>query len=62
MNVSEAIKISDQNLATQEKTIIETKQREEENERRSKFIEYKSKLFTYDPINKEWLYNYSEYI
>ncbi|CAF1064948.1 unnamed protein product, partial [Brachionus calyciflorus] len=60
LKVSEAIKISDQNLATEEKCKIETKQREEEFERRAKFIEFKSKFFTYDSINKEWLYNYSD--
>lgn len=60
LKVSEAIKNSDQNLATEEKSKVETKQREEEFERRSKFIEYKSKVFTYDSINKEWLYNYSD--
>lgn len=60
LKVSDAIKASDQHLATDEKTRIESKQREEELERRSKFIEYKSKLFSYDSLNKEWLYNYSD--
>ena len=49
-----------QNLATEEKTKIELIQREAELERRSKFIEYKSKLFTYDNMGKEWLYKYSD--
>jgi hypothetical protein len=56
--VSEAIKNCDQNLATEEKTIIESRQREKEFERKQKFTEYKSKFFTYDSLNKEWLYNY----
>ena len=56
--VSEAIKSCDQNLATEEKTRIESRQREKELERKQKFIEYKSKFFTYDSLNKEWLYNY----
>lgn len=59
-NVSEAIKNSDQNLATEEKSKIENKQREEEIERRVKFVEYKTRLFSYDSINKEWLYNYAD--
>jgi len=58
--VSEAIVSGNQNLATEEKTKIELKQRENELERRSKFIEYKSKLFTYDIMGKEWLYKYSD--
>ena len=56
--VSEAITNCDQNLATEEKTKIESRQREKELERKQKFIEYKSKFFTYDSLNKEWLYNY----
>jgi hypothetical protein len=58
--VSEAIVNGNQNLATEEKTKIELKQREEDFERRSKFIEYKSKLFSYDNMGKEWLYKYSD--
>ena len=58
--VSEAIRSCDQNLATEEKTKIELKQRESDVARRSKFVEYKSKLFTYDGLSKEWLYNYAD--
>jgi hypothetical protein len=60
LHVGAAIKNQDQNLATEEKTKIELKQREAELERRSKFIEYKPKFFTYDSLNKEWIYNYSD--
>ncbi|RNA15501.1 oxysterol-binding -related 8 isoform X4 [Brachionus plicatilis] len=58
--VSQAIKNSDQNLATEEKSKIESKQREEGLERRAKFVEYKSRLFTFDSINKEWVYNFAD--
>jgi hypothetical protein len=58
--VSQAIKNSDQNLATEEKTKIEAKQRESQLERRAKHVDYASRYFTYDSINKEWLYNYAD--
>ena len=60
LKVSEAIQNSDQNLATDEKTKIELKQRESDIERKAKFIDYQSRLFAYDNLNKEWIYNYSE--
>jgi hypothetical protein len=72
--VSEAIRMSDQNLATEEKSRIELKQREKRLSQRETTTtttdtrpcnatgltdtEHKSKLFTYDPNHKEWLYNY----
>ena len=58
LQVSEAIVACDQHLATEQKTKIELKQRENDLERKTKFIEYRSKLFTYDSLSKEWLYNY----
>jgi hypothetical protein len=60
LHVSSAIKEKDQHLATEEKTKVELRQREAELERKAKFIDYKSKFFTYDPINKEWIYNFSD--
>lgn len=60
--VSEAIKNSDQNLATAEKTVIEMKQREADAERRVKLSDYEPRLFSYDTITKEWVYKYSEYV
>lgn len=60
LKVSDAIKKSDQQLATDEKSIIENKQRESCNERKAKFIEYSPSLFTYDNETKEWIYNYSD--
>ncbi len=60
LQVSEAIVACDQHLATEQKTKIELKQRENDLERKTKFIEYRSKLFTYDSLSKEWLYNYSD--
>ena len=60
LKVSDAFKAQDQNLATEEKSIIEARQRESCFERKSKHIEYQPKLFTYDPETKQWIYNYSE--
>ena len=60
--MSDAIKNCDQHLATEEKSKIEGKQRQSYNERKLKFVEYLPQLFTYDALNKEWIYNYSEYI
>ena len=45
-------------MATEEKAKIELRQREKDLERKHKFIEYKSNFFTYNSLNKEWLYNY----
>ncbi len=60
LKVSEAIKKCDQNLATEEKSIIEIKQREEYADRKSRNIEYLPKFFSYDCESKQWLYNFSE--
>lgn len=60
LKVSDAIKAQDQHLATEEKSTIETKQRESCMERKLKQIEYQPKLFSYDPNTKQWIYNHSE--
>ena len=58
--MSDAIRLCDQNLATEEKSKIEQKQRENDLERKLKCLNYSTKLFSYDNLNKEWIYNYVE--
>ena len=58
--VSDAIKKCDQHLATDEKSVIETKQRENYADRKLKNVEYTPSLFTYDNDSKQWIYNYSD--
>jgi oxysterol-binding protein-related protein 8 len=58
--VSDAIKASDQYLATEEKSKIEQKQRELDIDRKSKQIDYETKYFRYDKESNEWMYIYKE--
>ena len=70
--VSEAIRACDQYLATEEKTKIESRQRQELGRsgagelcaatKPSTLIDTicKRKYFTFDNLNKEWIYNFSE--
>ncbi len=59
-NVSEAIRISDQIKATEEKSIIETKQREEDLFRKTNKIQFEPKYFI--NIGNSWFYKYTKYM
>ena len=62
LKVSEAIRKCDQHLATEEKSIIEARQREGYADRKARNTEYVPKLFTYDSESKQWIYNFSEWV
>ncbi len=56
--VSEAIKKGDQMMATEEKIVLETAQRESAKRRQESGTEYKPKLFRKDE-NGLWVYKYA---
>ncbi len=58
--MSHAIKQGDQIKATEEKSKIEQKQRDDYLQRKTKGIDYTTKYFTYNDALKEWLYSFAE--
>jgi hypothetical protein len=65
LKVSEAIRVSDQYLATEEKTKIEARQRQDlaamlSNGAADNSAIHKRKFFTFSTSSKEWIYNFSE--
>lgn len=57
-NVSEAVIQSDMHRATEEKYILEERQRQEARERKVQNIQWVPKLFEQDPITGDWIYKY----
>lgn len=57
-NVSEAVINNDMQSATQEKFILEERQRQEAKERKMKMIDWIPRLFERDGITGEWVYKY----
>ena len=48
--------------ATQEKYILEERQRKEAKERKAKMVEWVPSLFERDLITGDWMYKYVEYV
>ena len=61
-NVSEAVVSNDMHTATQEKFILEERQRHEAKERKMKMEDWVPKLFERDSITGEWVYRYIELV
>ena len=60
LHVSEAILMSDQTAATQEKFILEDSQRKAARERKVKLEEWTPRNFERNNLTGEWMYIYSE--
>ena len=58
--MSEAVISNDMHLATQEKFILEERQRQEAKERKMKMEDWTPRLFERDSITGEWVYKYIE--
>ncbi|XP_048731335.2 oxysterol-binding protein-related protein 8-like isoform X2 [Ostrea edulis] len=56
--VSDAVRISDMHAATQEKYILEERQRNEAKERKAKMLEWIPRLFERDPLTGDWMYKF----
>ena len=59
-NVSDAVVSSDMHAATQEKYILEERQRNEAKERKAKMLEWVPRLFERDPLTGDWVYKFVE--
>ncbi|KAL3841612.1 hypothetical protein ACJMK2_019727 [Sinanodonta woodiana] len=57
-NLSDAIINGDMQKATQEKYVLEERQRQEAKERIIKMVQWVPKLFEQDPITEDWVYKY----
>nr|XP_022335054.1 oxysterol-binding protein-related protein 8-like isoform X4 [Crassostrea virginica] len=57
-NVSDAVVSSDMHAATQEKYILEERQRNEAKERKAKMLEWVPRLFERDPLTGDWVYKF----
>lgn len=62
LHVSEALKGSDQEKATQEKFLLEEAQRNASKERKLTNTIYEPKVFEKDVVTGEWIYKYAEYV
>ena len=60
--MSEAVVSNDMHSATQEKFILEERQRQEAKERKMKMVEWVPNLFERDNITGEWVYKYIELV
>ncbi|CAF0843371.1 unnamed protein product [Didymodactylos carnosus] len=58
--VTFAIRQNDQNLATEEKTLVEEQQRKQLKELKATGNEWKPHMFTLDPVSKEWIYLHAD--
>ena len=59
-NVSNAVISADMHNATQEKFILEERQRNEAKERKAQMVDWEPRLFERDTITGEWIYKYIE--
>ncbi|CAF0951522.1 unnamed protein product [Didymodactylos carnosus] len=59
-NDNESEKQNDQNLATEEKTIVEEQQRKQLKELKTTGNEWKPQMFILDPVSKEWIYLHAD--
>ena len=60
--MSDAIVKGDINTATQEKYILEEKQRQNAKERKVMMEEWVPNLFERDPLTSDWIYKHAEYV
>lgn len=58
----DALLSQDMHRATQEKYILEERQRQEAKERKAQMIEWVPKLFERDSITGDWIYKHIEYV
>jgi len=58
--VSDAVVCGDMHRATQEKFVLEERQRQEAKERKAQLLDWRPKLFERDTINGDWMYKYIE--
>lgn len=58
--MSDAVVTSNMHSATQEKFILEERQRQEAKERKAQMLEWVPKLFERDLLTGDWIYRYIE--
>lgn len=59
-NVSDAVINADMKSATEEKFILEERQRSEAKERKAKLVEWLPSLFERDVLTSDWVYKFIE--